>query len=93
MYERLVSNSYLSVDNAEQFVIEYYMITYSKGNFGIRVASYQNDIPQNSRQFFLPYSKNEIMNIINILAKNFVFPVSLDDILRELGKASVKQNL
>jgi hypothetical protein len=83
MCERLISNSFIMLNENEEHILEYYLIKESDINYGIRIMEYVNSKIINNEQCMVSKSRHEVVDLIRIIAKNFVFPSTLQDIVAD----------
>lgn len=87
--EKLIAQSYiLTEDNVEQN-IEYYIYSSEKENniceYGIRVKQ-TNEDSVISESAIVCEDEETVINLIHSFAKNFVFPVSLNELISDFEK-------
>ena len=67
----------------KNITLRYFLIEDS-GNYGIKIACFNDDVYDENRAFPLANTKEEVTELLAVMAKNFVFPVSLFEILEEV---------
>lgn len=80
-----VTRAYVQSGNEQEYTLEYYITDDMNGecDYGIEISMWHSDIRESVSVDF-PGSRNDILNLIEVYARNFVMPVSLHDLINDL---------
>ena len=85
---QLITMGYVYQDDESSYVLEYYREAYEDRGFGVRIVTYKDGKLLEERAERIPGDENLAVNMIHVLAKKFVFPVHLADILCDLEESA-----
>jgi hypothetical protein len=84
MTEKFITKTYVISYTHEEKTLEYHLIKDENDNYGVKVCEYIDIEQVDSASSIFTNNEADAIKLIFIFAKNFVFPVSVADIIDDI---------